>query len=111
LVGCKWLFKVKLKSIGYINHYKTPVVTKGYSQMVGINYQESFSLVVKITSVKALMAIVVEIFLELHQKDVKIMFWNGYLNEDIYMQQPKGYVKLGTKQLVCKLRKTIYGFK
>jgi hypothetical protein len=66
LVGCKSVFKVKLKSIGSIDRYKAPFVTKGYSQMVGINYQETFSLVVKITSVRTLMAIVAEKNLELH---------------------------------------------
>jgi hypothetical protein len=52
----KWVFKFKLKSIGCINHYKTPLVTKGYFQMASIDYQECFSLVVKITSIRALMA-------------------------------------------------------
>jgi hypothetical protein len=65
LVRCKSVFKVKLKSIGCIDRYKTPFITKGYSGVVDINYQETFSLVVKITSVKALMAIVVEKNLEL----------------------------------------------
>ncbi len=86
LVGCKWVFKVKLKSISCIDHYKTPFVTKGYSQVAGIDYQDCFSLVVKITSIRVLMAIVVEKNLELHYMDVKIVFQNGFLEEDIYMQ-------------------------
>ncbi len=86
LVGCKWVFKVKLKSIGCIDHYKKPFVTKGYSQVVGIDYQEFFSLAVKITSIRVLMAIVAEKNLELHHIDVKIVFRNGFLEEDMYMQ-------------------------
>jgi hypothetical protein len=80
------VFKVKLKSIGCIDHYKTPFVTKGYSQVAGIDYQEFFSLVVKTTSIRVLMAIVAKKNFELHHMDVKIVFQNGFLEEDIYMQ-------------------------
>jgi hypothetical protein len=78
------VFKVKLKSIGCIDRYKAPFITKGYSQMVGINYQETFSLVVKITSVRTLMAIVAKKNLELHYVGCKdcISKWisrGGYL--------------------------------
>lgn len=107
VVGHKWVFKLQLKSNDCIDHFEN-FIAKGYSQ-VGhgcIDYEEKISLA-KITSIRTLMTIVVERDLELHEMDVKIVF----LKENIYMQQLKGYVKLGREHLVCKLRKTLYGLK
>jgi DNA polymerase zeta len=104
VVGRKWVFKVKLESNDCIDHFEAHLVAKGYSQ-VGhgcIDYEENISLA-KITSIRALMTIVVERDLELHQMDVKTVFLNIYLKENIYMQQLKSYVKLGREDLACKL--------
>ncbi len=94
VVGHKWVFKLKLKSNNCVDHFEACFIAKGYSQVS----------LAKITSIRALMT-VVERDLELHQMDVKIV------KENIYMQQLKGYVKLGRKHLVCKLRKTFHGIK
>lgn len=110
VVRHKHVFKVKLKSNNCIYRFKTRLVIKGYSQ-VGhgyIEYEEKKSLI-KITSIRTLKTIVAKKDLELHQTDVKIIFLNIYLKENIYMQQLKGYVKLGREHLVCKLRKILYG--
>ncbi len=77
VVGCKWIFKVKLNGNGTIAKYKAKLVAKGYTQQEGIDYQETFSLVVKLTSIRVLLALVVHHNLDIQQMDVKTMFLNG----------------------------------
>jgi hypothetical protein len=111
VVGCKWILKIKLKFDGRINIYKAQLVAKAYSQVHGVDYHDTFSLVVKITSIQMLMALVVANDFDVHQMDVKTTFLNGYLQETIYMEQPQGFIHLGTHHKVCKLHKTLYGLK
>ncbi|KAL6327918.1 hypothetical protein AAG906_027329 [Vitis piasezkii] len=110
-VGCKWVFKTKRDSSGQIERYKARLVVKGYSQREGIDFKETFSPVSTKDSFRVIMAIVAHFDLELHQMDVKIAFLNGDLDEDVYMEQPTGFVEVGKEDLVCKLNKSIYGLK
>ena len=110
-IGCRWLFKVKHTSTGEIEKFKGRLVAKGYSQTYGIDYVETFSPVVKFSSIRALLAYAVENNMEIHQMDVVTAFLNGELDEDIYMDQPEGYTLKGKEHLVCKLRKSLYGLK
>jgi len=87
VVGCKWIFKIKLKFDGRIDIYKARLVVKGYSQVHGVDYHDTFSHVVKITFIQMLMALAANDF-DVHQMDVKTAFLNGYLQETIYMEQP-----------------------
>ncbi len=84
---------------------------KGYSQTYGIDYVETFSPVVKFSSIRALLAYAVQNNMQIHQMDVVTTFLNRELNEDIYMEQPEGYTLKGKEHLVCKLRKSLYGLK
>ncbi|KAJ9709896.1 hypothetical protein PVL29_001400 [Vitis rotundifolia] len=111
LVGCKWVFKTKCDSSGQIERYKARLVVKGYSQREGIDFKETFSPVSTKDSFRVIMAIVAHFDLELHQMDVKTAFLNGDLDEDMYMEQPIGFVEVGKEDLVCKLNKSIYGLK
>jgi hypothetical protein len=86
-------------------------VAKGYSQIKGIDYNETFSPVVKISLIRVLLAWAAFRKLTIHQMDVKSAFLNSLLEEDIYMSQPEGYVNSKYKDLVCKLNKTLYGLK
>jgi hypothetical protein len=70
VVGCKWIFKVKFDANGTITKYKARLVAKGYTQQEGIDYQETFSLVVKLTSIKVLLALIVHHNLDIQQMDV-----------------------------------------
>ena len=90
---------------------KAMLVTKGYSQIPGIDYNEVFSPVVKHSSIRTLLSIVAMHDLELEQLDVKTEFLHGELEEDIYMEQPEGFVIPGKEKLVCKLKKSLYGLK
>ncbi|RVW12605.1 Retrovirus-related Pol polyprotein from transposon TNT 1-94 [Vitis vinifera] len=82
-----------------------------YSQREGIDFKETFSPVSTKDSFRVIMAIVAHFDLELHQMDVKIAFLNGDLDEEVYMEQPIGFVEVGKEDLVCKLNKSIYGLK
>jgi hypothetical protein len=87
------------------------LVAKGYSQILGINFNDVFFLVVKHSSIRTLLSIVAIHDYELEQLDVKIVFLHGELEEDIYMNQPEGFIILRKENLVCKLKKSLYGLK
>jgi phosphoribosyl-AMP cyclohydrolase len=110
-VGSKWLFKKKFNAEGKVEKYKAPLVEKGYSQVEGIDFGEIFSLVAKLMSIRFLLSIVVAFDLEVEQMDVKTTFLHGDMEEEIYMKQPEGFVVKGKKELVCKLKKSLYGLK
>ena len=110
-IGCKWIFKIKYNANGSVERYKARVVAKGYAQKEGIDYNETFALVAKMTSICTLLAFAIIEDLKVHQMDVKTTFLNGNLEEEIYMDQPEGYVSKGQESLVCKLSKTLYGLK
>jgi hypothetical protein len=110
-VGNKWILKVKRKADGSIDRYKARLVAKGFTQVEGVDYDETFSPVVRFSSVRIILAMVASMDLELFQMDVKTAFLNGELEEEIYMVQPVGFVVKGKEHKVCKLRRSIYGLK
>jgi hypothetical protein len=94
IVSCKWIFKAKeieTDSSDIDVKYKARLVANGYSQVHGVDYEETFAPVVKFTSIRILLAINALLDLELHQMDIVTAFWNGDLNEDIFMEQPEGF--------------------
>ena len=112
VIGCKWVYRRKPGIPGVEKpRHKSRLVAKGYSQKEGIDYQEIFSPVVKHVSIRLLLAITVNEDLELEQLDVKTAFLHGVIEEEIFMDQPEGYVVKGKEQLVCKLEKALYGLK
>nr|GEW99784.1 retrotransposon protein, putative, Ty1-copia subclass [Tanacetum cinerariifolium] len=110
-VGSKWLFKKKTDIDGNVHIYKARLVAKGFSQTPGIDYEETFSLVADIRAIRILIAIAAYYDYEIWQMDVKTAFLNGYLNEEVYMEQPKGFVNPKYLNRVCKLKRSIYGLK
>jgi hypothetical protein len=99
------LQKDRLKNI------KARLVAKGFSQQEGIDYNETFAPVAKMNTIRTIISLVASYQWELHQMDVKSVFLNGDLHEDIYMQQPPGFITTETSSLVCKLNKSLYGLK
>ena len=91
VVGCKWVFKTKKKSPGNIERQKARLVSKGFTQRVGIDYTKTFSLVSTKDSLQIIMVLVAYFNFDLHQMDVKMTFLNGNLEEEVYMKQPEGF--------------------
>ncbi|KAL0544378.1 hypothetical protein IC582_019492 [Cucumis melo] len=108
-IGCKWIFKIKTHSDGSIERYKARLVVKGYSQEYGIDYEETFAPVARMTSVRSLLAIAAAKQWPLLQMDVKNAFLNGTLSEEVYMKPPPGTTP--PPQKVCLLRRALYGLK
>ncbi|GJR99355.1 retrotransposon protein, putative, ty1-copia subclass, partial [Tanacetum coccineum] len=92
IVGSKWLFKKKTDMDGAVHTYKARLVAKGYTQTLGIDYEETFSPVADIRAIRILIAIAAFYDYEIWQMDVKTAFLNGYLSEEVYMEQPEGFV-------------------
>ena len=105
-VKSKWVFK--LKNDG---RYRAHLVAKGFTQIPGIDYDETFSPVARFESLRLLLALATLEDWEIHQMDVKSAFLNGVLDEEIYMEQPIGFITTGKETKVCHLKKAIYGLK
>ncbi|GJY77408.1 retrotransposon protein, putative, ty1-copia subclass [Tanacetum coccineum] len=110
-VGSKWIFKKKTDMDGIVHVYKARLVAKGYTQLYGVDYEETFSPVADIRAIRILISIAAYYDYEIWQMDVKTAFLNGYLDEDIYMVQPEGFVDPNHPRKVCKLQRSIYGLK
>ncbi|KAJ9552655.1 hypothetical protein OSB04_016700 [Centaurea solstitialis] len=110
-VGRKRVFKKKTDIDGNVHTFKATLVAKGFTQTHGIDYDETFSPVAMLKSIRNLMAISAYFNYEIWQMDVKTAFLNGKLTEDVYMEQPEGFIDPKNPDKVCKLIKSIYGLK
>ena len=110
-LGHKWIFKRKRKLDGTIEKYKARLVVKGFRQTEGVDYFDTYAPVSRKTSIRIVIALAALFDLEIHQMDVKTAFLNGELEEEIYMEQPEGFVVPGKAHKVCKLVKSLYGLK
>ncbi|KAH9704808.1 hypothetical protein KPL70_011615 [Citrus sinensis] len=110
-IGYKWIYKRKRGVDGMVETFKARLVVKWFTQKEGIDYEETFSPIAILKSIRILLSITVVLDYEIWQMDVKIAFLNGHLEEDIYMQQPNGFIQKGQEYIVCKLQRSIYGLK
>nr|KYP42659.1 Copia protein [Cajanus cajan] len=110
LVGCKWVYKIKYTGNGEIDKYKVRLVAKGYTQVEGEDFKETFAPVAKMTIVHCLLSIEEVKNWELHQMDVSNAFLHGDLNEEVYMVTLPNYVVPNSKH-ICRLRKSLYGLR
>ena len=110
-IGCKWVYKRNKGVDGKVETYKARLVAKGYSQKSGFDYEETFSPVAMIKSIRILLSIAAYYDYEIWKMNVKTAFLNGYLEENIYMMQADGFITEGQEHTVCKLHKSIYGLK
>ncbi|KAK3880550.1 hypothetical protein Pcinc_014947 [Petrolisthes cinctipes] len=112
LVGSKWVYSVKDDPHNGERH-KARFVARGFSQIYGVDYHETFSPTARLTSLRMLLQLAVQENLQIHQMDVKTAYLNADIDCDIYLEQPEGFVKTNEKgdKLVCKLKKSLYGLK
>src|SRR6195952_4216580 len=111
LVGSKWVYKTKRDASGNIAKFKARIVAQGFSQIEGIDYDDTFSPVARLTSLRLLLAITAIQDLQLHQMDADTAFLNGTLSKEIYMAFPPGYQQQDTKAMGLCLIKSLHGLK
>ncbi|KAK9009190.1 hypothetical protein V6N11_035735 [Hibiscus sabdariffa] len=110
-IWCKWVFKKKTDMDGNVQTYKGRLVAKGFRQIHGVDYDETFSPVAMFKSIRILLVVAAFHDYEFWQMDVKTAFLNGKLEEDVYMTQPEGFVTPENDRKVCKLQRSIHGLK
>ena len=111
VIETKWVFKNKTDTAGNITRNKARLVAQGYTQVEGIDFDETFALVVRIESIRLLLVVACILNVKLYQMDAKSAFLNGILNEKVYVEQPKGFEHAHFLDHVYKLKKALYGLK
>ncbi|GAA0157982.1 transmembrane signal receptor [Lithospermum erythrorhizon] len=111
IVNCKWIYRVKKHADGSFQRCKARLVATGVSQQYGVDYFETFSPVVKATTIRIVLHMAVSLGWNIRQVDVNNAFLHGLLSEEVYMKQPPGFKDTTNASYVCKLHKAIYGLK
>ena len=107
----KWIFKIKRTPNGQIDRYNARLFAKGFDQCSGIDYHETFSPVIKPFTIRLVLSLAVTFSWNIKQLDVSNAFLHGFLDEEVYMEQPQSYVDESKQDFVCKLHKSLYGLK
>ncbi|CAL5368351.1 unnamed protein product [Camellia sinensis] len=110
-IGVKWVYKTKLNQGGEVDKYKARLVVKGYKQEFGIDYKEVFAPVTRHDTIRLVLALAAKNSWPIFQMDVKSAFLHGDLQEQVYVDQPPGYVQQGNVKKVYKLKKALYELK
>ena len=111
IIDCKWVYKIKRKSDGSLDRYKARLLAKGFKQRYGIDYEDTFSPVIKSTTIRVILSIAISRGWSLRQHDVQNAFLHGVLEEEVYMRQSPGYEDPSVPNYLCKLDKALYGLK
>jgi hypothetical protein len=111
VVTSRWLYKTKIVANGSVEKHKARFVARGFSQIEGVDYDETFAPVARYTSIRTTIAIATKMGWRIHQMDVKTAFLNGFIEEEVYIEQPQGFEVSDREIHVCLLRKALYGLK
>ena len=109
VIGTKWMYKNKMDENGIIIRNKARLVVQGYNQQEGIDYEETFAPVARLEAIRMLLAFSCHKNFILYQMDVKSAFLNGFINEEVYVEQPPGFGSFNFPNHVFKLKKALYG--
>src|SRR5215510_4008690 len=109
-IGCRWVFVIKHRSDGTVEHYKARLVAQGYSQRPGLDYGEIYAATVKWATLRCILALGAFEDLEMESVDISSAFLNGDIDTEVYMQHPEGFQQ-GARGTVLRLKKGIYGLK
>ena len=111
IIGTKWIFKNKTDESGCVIRNKAHLVSQGYAQVEGVDFDETFAPMARLEAIHLLLSISCFQKFKLYEMDVKSAFMNGYLNEEVYIAQPKGFVDYEFPQYVYKRNKALYRLK
>ncbi|MCH79563.1 gag-pol polyprotein [Trifolium medium] len=111
VIGTKWVYKNKSDEGGVITRNKARLVAQGYTRVEGLDFDETFAPVARLESIRLLLGVACILKFKLYQMDVKSAFLNGYLHEEVYVEQPKGFIDPNYPNHVYKLKKALYGLK
>ncbi|GJT81787.1 retrovirus-related pol polyprotein from transposon TNT 1-94 [Tanacetum coccineum] len=111
IIRTKWVFRNKLDKNGIVSRNKARLVAQGYNEQEGINYDETYAPVTRLESIRILLAYACTLDFKLFQMDVKSAFLNGFINEEVYVAQPPGFIDFEKPNHVYKLKKALYGLK
>jgi len=110
-IGFKWVYKIKRTAEDEVSRYKARLVAKGYKQKYGIDHEEVFAPVARLDTVRLLITLAAHHNWKIYQLDVKSAFLSGILEEEVYVQQPKGFIMEGEESKVYRLKNALYGLK
>eukprot|EP00253_Pinus_taeda_P035257 PITA_35257 len=111
VVSSRWLYKVKQAADGSVEKHKARFVAHGFSQVEGIDYDETFAPVARYSSIRSMLALLAQMGWKIHQMDVKSAFLNGKIEEEVYIEQPEGFETFDRESHVCQLKRALYGLK
>ena len=107
----KWIFKNKSDEHGTVIRNKSRLIAQGYTQVEGVDFEETFTPVARLESIRILLAIASHLNFKQYHMDVKSTFLNGMLQEEVYVEQPKGFIDPHRLDDVYKLKRALYGLK
>ncbi|GJY35294.1 retrovirus-related pol polyprotein from transposon TNT 1-94 [Tanacetum coccineum] len=111
IIGTKWVYRNKLDENGIVSHNKVMLVAQGYNQQEGIDYDETYAPVSRLESIRILLAYACALDFKLFQIDVKSAFLNGFINDEVCVAQPLGFIDFERPNHVYKLKNALYGLK
>jgi hypothetical protein len=111
VVGSRWIYKVKKDANGSVEKYKARFLAQVFSQIEGIDYDDTFSPITRYSSIRSILSLSAQMGWRIHQMDVKTMLLNGIIEEEVYIEQPEGFETFDRESHVYRLKRALYGLK